>query len=113
MQSKKKIVVIPVELAPVREVEILADSTIYGVQAVSGGFVLAVGSPEGSPPVKRKIWMIGTGMEVSVEAQNNDFIGTAISESTIEGKEVKILYAVFVEKQEDALTRWQHRGNPR
>ena len=114
MQSKKKLVTIPVEYASVREVEIVADSIIFGVEAVDGGVVLAVGSPDGGgTPVKRKIWMVATGLDITVEAQNGEFVNTVILPQQIEGKPARVLHAIFVENQDQAITRWQHRGIPR
>jgi hypothetical protein len=106
-------VTILVEYASVREVEILADSVIYGVEAVEGGVALAVGSPEGGTPVKRKIWMVATGLDITIEAQNGEFVNTIVLSQQLGDKTVRVLHAVFVENQEQAITRWQHRGIPR
>ena len=105
----RKLIVIPInEVKPVLVVEIPADSVVYGLSK-SPPFGLVVGAPEGSAPVKRRLWIVGVGGDLSVEAQNGEYLGDAYLPASDEPNKM-IPVVAFVETQKQAIDRARHYG---
>jgi len=105
----RKLTVIPIpEVKPVMIVEVPADSVVYGLSK-SAPFGLVVGAAEGSAPIKRRLWIAGVGSDISVEAQNGEFLGEAYLPTAEEPGKL-LLVLGFVETQKQAIDRARHYG---
>lgn len=112
MPVKRRVAILSVETKTLQEVEVPADSHIFGVTdtAKSGQFGLVLGVPEGAASVRRKLWMCTVNAEVSIEAQNGDFIGETYLPATEQGG-APVLVLVFIEAQKGAIERARHFGS--
>lgn len=106
---KRKLVIIPIaEIKALTEVEVPADSSLFGLSK-SPPFGLVVGVPEGSNPIKRKLWMINQGGEIPADAQHGEYLGEAYLPSA-EGSDKLVLVIAFMETQKQAIDRARHFG---
>lgn len=105
---KRRVLTLVVKPEPVQEVEIPADATLLGMEPSGPSVVLIVGVPEGSGPVKRKVWVTFAGQDLSIEAQNGELIGNLLLPAAAEGQPA--IAVVYVETQKQALERATHRG---
>jgi hypothetical protein len=90
----------------VQEIEVPADATLLGLNTSGTGVVLLVGVPQGAGPVRRKAWVVPAGSDITVEAQNGEFLGTVVLLSG----EQPVVVVVFVETQKQAIERATHRS---
>lgn len=109
-----------VVLAPVMpketgtEIEISADATVFGVTSprgtVSEGLNLVLGVVEGAAPVKRMVWVVPVGSEISAEAQGGQCLGLleVYSLSVLAGGMTAVVSVVFLETQVNAVERVRH-----
>lgn len=107
----RRVLTLVVEPKGVQEVEIPADSTLLGMEPSGANVVLIVGAPGGSGPVRRKTWVTFAGQDLSVEAQNGEFLGHLLLPAAAEG--APAIAVVYVETQKYALERATHRGGGR
>lgn len=106
---KRKLIIIPIaEVKNLSEVEIPADSSVLGLSK-SPPFGLVVAVPEGSAPIKRKLWLIGINGEVSADAQHGEYLGDAYLPSA-EGSDKLVIVVAFIETQKQAIDRARHFG---
>lgn len=108
---KRRFLTVVVEPKPVQEVELPADSTLLGIEPSGNHVVILVGTPEGAGPVRRKAWVTFAGQDLSVEAQNGEFLGHLLLPAAPEGQPA--MAVVHVETQKYALERATHRGGSR
>lgn len=112
MHTKRKLTVVLLSFAQIQEAEIPADSLIYDIlneesEGLEGATVrgdqiaIVLAAPEGSQTVKRNVWMSLVGDDVSTSAQAGKYIGAVNWGDRI--------LAVWLEGQEEALIRAQHR----
>lgn len=118
--SKRRISTSLVPLVLVSEIDVPADAVVYGIEPVKDAILLVLGIPEGTSSVKRKIWMVPDGQTATVDAQQGDFLGVAVVESSPKGLtgpqgsvSFRRIHAVWLETEEQSLTRHQHRGGVR
>jgi hypothetical protein len=105
----RKLAIIPIpEAKPVSLIEVPADSVVFGFSK-SQPFGLVVGAAEGSAPIKRRLWIIGVGGDISAEAQNGDFLGDAYLPMAEEPGNL-VLVLGFIETQKQAIDRAKHYG---
>lgn len=107
---KRRLLTMTVEPKGLQEVEMPADSVLYGIDVSESGLVIILGVPEGAGPVRRKVWVVPSGHDVSVEGQNCEYLGHVKLLST-DG--AVTLAVVFVETQKQAIERGAHRGGYR
>lgn len=106
---KRKLAVLPIaEVKPVSEVEIPADAVLFGLS--KSPFGLMAGVSEGSAPIKRKLWIVGLGGDVAVDAQHGDYLGDAYLPSVEEPSKL-VLVVAFIETQKQAIDRARHYGH--
>jgi hypothetical protein len=107
---KRKLVVIPIpEVKQVSDIEVPADSSVFALSK-SPPFGLVVLVPEGSGPIKRRLWITGVGSDISAEAQHGDYLGEAYLPSS-EGGDKLVLVVAFIETQKQAIDRARHLGH--
>lgn len=107
---KRKLTIIPIaEVKPISEVEVPADSALFGLSK-SPPFGVVVGVPEGSAAIKRKLWIIGLGGDVPADAQHGEYLGEAYLPSA-EGADKLVLVVAFMETQKQAIDRARHFGH--
>ena len=120
--SRRRVSIVIAAPKGVAEIEVQADAACYGIEAIKGGIILVFGYPEGTAIVKRKLWTTAYGSEVAVDAQQGHMLGTVIveeeaadqaSSAAAGGLPKRVLYAVFLETEEQALARKQHRSGMR
>lgn len=111
MAVKRRVAILSVETKTLQEVDVPADSAIWGLtdSAKSGQFGLVLGVPEGAATIKRKLWMCTVNTDVSVEAQNGEFVGRTYLSSS-ETNTPPVLVLVFIEVQKAAIERARHFG---
>lgn len=105
---KRKLVVLPfAEVKPLIEAEIPADSMLLGLSKTAP-FGLVLGVSDGAASIKRRVWIVGVGSEVPLEAQHGECLGDAYLPSG-QGDSVMLVVA-FVETQKQAIDRVRHSG---
>jgi hypothetical protein len=109
-QVPRKISLVSAPAKGLQEVAISADAVLLGADAAADGqtVTLIVGEPEGSGPVRRKLWMVAQGDVLPVEAQNGEFLGHTLLLDKATGSS---FYAVvFMETQKQAIERATYRA---
>ena len=110
---KRRLMSLPFEARQQQEIEVPADSSVLGLVQMGGMPALLVGVPEGSGPVRRKIWVITFNSDISIEAQNGDFVGEVMLSAPAtdpSAAPTAFLAVVFIETQKQAIERATHRG---
>lgn len=101
--ARRKIVTVKLDVANVREIEIPSDSRIFSVVPADPNPILVMACPDDSATVKRFVWMIPEGMEFPATVQESQYLGALPG---IGGVQAML---VFVEEQDVAIIRSQHR----
>jgi len=122
----RRLLLVNLEYAPSREVEMSADTVILGVASAEKSLIFVTTAPEGAQLINRKVWMSHPGAVVPSEAwRNGDYIGHVVVDlpqvapppppqpgfaqqqaaTPQPGPSRPTLLAVFVEKQHEALVR--------
>lgn len=127
----RRLLLVNLEYAPAREVEMSADTVILGVASAEKSIIFVTTVPEGAQAISRKVWMSHPGAVIPSEAwRNGDYVGhvvidlpqatppapaqpgmiqTAAQPAPQPGPSRPTLLAIFVEKQQEALVRGSAR----
>jgi hypothetical protein len=98
MNVLRKLVGVSYENKDLQEVELVADAVVYGLSP--DGTLLLCGYPvTGGGSVKRKLWLFHLDAPISVESQD------AVQVGVTQGGAV-----LFLEGEQQAITRSRHRG---
>lgn len=98
MNVSRKLVGVTYESKDLQEVELAADAVVYGLSP--DGTLLLCGYPTaGGGSVKRRLWRFFLDAPISVEAQDAVQVGITPGSSLL-----------FLEGEQQAITRSRHRG---
>lgn len=106
----RRIKPVSVEVKALQEVSVSADAVLLGLEVVADGLtvIIIIGEPEGSGPVRRKLWIVPQNDILPVEAQNGEFLGHAILRD--KASDATFYAVVFMETQKQAIERATYRA---